>query len=129
MLPGGRSVIYYQPSRNRRSGTYAQKIIFNPNCICRDGLEVLVIRPAVASGASVGCVPEKTICCGKEKFARLKMLNTSARNCMAPASPRILGLNFLMTLKSLTAKLGPIKTLRPRLPNVPCSGNENAVGL
>ena len=53
------------------------QISFNPNCTCRDVVEVLVIAPAVPE------TPEgvNTIRFGVLKLARFRRLKISARNC------------------------------------------------
>src|SRR5262245_53130904 len=50
----------------------AQKLYFNPNCICRGLFWVEVMRPTVAVS---------TVELGAEKYTVLGRLNTSARNC------------------------------------------------
>jgi hypothetical protein len=52
---------------------------FNPNCTCRELVDVEVMRPAVADGSTV-VAEVKTTGFGLLKLVRLKMLNSSARN-------------------------------------------------
>src|SRR5678816_4016564 len=60
------------------------------------------------------------------RFTRLNTLKNSVRNCrFAPSPPMNHGIfRFLITEKSVLAKPGPWKVLRPRLPSTrPGDGN------
>src|SRR5438477_9805880 len=74
---------------------------FRPDWTWRDVVEVLVMAPAV------GETPEgvKTTALGRLKFARLRRLNISARNCRFHLSRA--GMSF-STEKSQVARPGPI---------------------
>jgi len=53
---------------------------FNPNWICRDVVDVLVIAPAVPDVLVPAAEDVKVIRFGVLKFARLSRLKISARN-------------------------------------------------
>src|SRR5258708_23838410 len=63
---------------------------------------------------------------GKSKFARLRRLNTSARNCSRRCS---LNLNSLTTEKSTLLKSGPLRIFLPAVPRKPGTGGAKAAGL
>ena len=82
---------------------------FNPNCTCRADVAVAVITPAVGE-TPVGV---NTIAFGALKFARFRMLKSSARNCRLARSPKR---NSLRNDKSHVASPGPASVSRPRFP-------------
>src|SRR5580704_899537 len=59
-------------------------------------------------------------------WARLKMLNASARKITLFRSVRR---KFFSTAESSCHNGGPVRRLRPALPQVPTAGKENAAGL
>ena len=71
-------------------------------------------RPKLASGGSLSAWPENTVSAGGAKFARLKTLNTSARNCSVPLPP---SLTFFTSDRSKFVRPGPRMMPTPALPN------------
>src|ERR1035437_1558000 len=63
---------------------------------------------------------------GLYKFTWLGALNISMRNSRLLCS--VIG-NGLMTEASSVPRHGPLRVLRPQLPNVPATGLENAAGF
>src|ERR1700732_4090693 len=77
-----------------------------PNCTWRDVVDVLVMAPAVGETPEGG----KTTGFGKLKFARLRRLKISARNCRFSRSR--IRVSF-STEKSHVASPGPINVSLP----------------
>src|SRR5262245_15509016 len=99
---------------------------FAPSCNCRDDVTVRVMRPAVESGASPGAAAANTTRSGVAKFARSNRLNTSNRSCSWPPPPSAPIFVFLTNDTFVRAYLGPLRLLRPALPNVPGAGSTKA---
>src|SRR5262249_55624014 len=83
------------------------------------------VSPAVTSGVSL-IAPNVELLkstLGRLKFARLKALIISERNCTDVCSPIRVS---LLIETSTVWRFGPIMTFRPAFPNVPESGRANA---
>ena len=84
---------------------------FNPNWICRDVVDVPVIRPAV--GAAIADADVNTTVFGVPKFVRFRILKNSARNWRLTLSVIAV---FFKTDKSRSVRPGPIRVFRPTSP-------------
>src|SRR5580658_2469943 len=90
---------------------YNYQISFRPNWIWRDAVDVDVMTPAVGEIPEVA--EENTTAFGIPKFARFKMLKSSARNCRVTFSESAV---FLIADRSSSATPGPMSVSRPTLP-------------
>ena len=82
------------------------------------------MRPNVDNGASLSAVPGERCKIGGPKFARLKMLNPSTRNCAFARSP----IRNRFIAANQGTKIRSNERARPLEPRVPAGGSANAVG-
>src|ERR1700733_10175557 len=89
----------------------SHQMSFNPNCTCREGVAVASIRPAPVTGVPR---PSNTalLSVGGAKFARFRMLNTSARNWTLAVSEMDRNFVFFTKEKSRFCNPGPISEFR-----------------
>ena len=77
------------------------------------------MRPKDESVCSLSVVPLNAVRLGGAKFARLKRLKASTRNCKRALSLICGNRKVLIADKSKVRKFGPMKVPRPNEPNVP----------
>ena len=106
-----------------------QKSILALTCVCLLDVTVLLIRPNVASGASPSDWPANARSSGTPKLARFWTLNPSRRNSTRVSGPSAAHRPRLLNARSSVRRLGPVKSPRPVLPNVPAGCRANAAGL
>src|SRR4029077_20750449 len=94
---------------------------FTPSCSWRAGVDVVVIRPAVALRTPPA---SKIVALGSPRFTQLKALNASRRN-WATMRPIFW---FLKTDRSATLRPGARIEWRVGLPNTPGPGTEKTDG-
>src|ERR1017187_291642 len=102
-----------------------QKFNLSANWIWRMEFAVPRVWPKFEGGAAPEPPPQLMLV-GLYKFTWLGALNISMRNSRLLCS--VIG-NSLMTEASSVPRHGPLRVLRPQLPNVPATGLENAAGF
>src|SRR5450830_591997 len=107
-----------RPKEDRRP---PQNMNFSPSWICRAGVDVDLIVPAVGLRTPPVLKIRKS---GIPRFTQLNALNASSRNCIEYLPI----FWFLNNERSASLRLGPRSVFRPALPKTPAAGVLNTDG-